>query len=153
MHMRSACCPCVAINHHHAVAVGIVPHLTLWWRSIAPVPRRAVRLAICFNFSDPHHLTLDHLLLHLDTQHSYIPRPRRYHTSSTSRLFLSPIMTRTLEDDTDPTYTHFSHRTEFLAHLADFLSLDLSHDPSESEQEHEEGLVRAMGAIVSTQTA
>ncbi|GFZ52002.1 hypothetical protein JCM24511_09773 [Saitozyma sp. JCM 24511] len=57
-------------------------------------------------------------------------------------------MTRTLEDDTDPTYTHFSHRAEFLAHLADFLSLDLSHDPSESEQEHEEGLVRAMGAIL-----
>jgi hypothetical protein len=62
-------------------------------------------------------------------------------------------MARNLEDDTDPTYTHFSHRTEFLAHLADFLSLDLSLDPSESEQEDEEGLVRAMGAIVRIYSA
>jgi hypothetical protein len=62
-------------------------------------------------------------------------------------------MARTLEDDTDPTYTHFSHRTEFLSHLADFLALDLSHDPSESDEEHEEGLARAVGAIVSISKA
>ena len=57
-------------------------------------------------------------------------------------------MAAPLEDDSDPTFTHFAHRDEFLGLLAQFLAVDLASEPSASEDEAEIGLVRSMGGIV-----
>ena len=57
-------------------------------------------------------------------------------------------MVQVLEDDADPTYTHFTHRQQFLDLLNELLSLDLHHDPSASEDESEEKLVSSLGQIV-----
>ncbi len=57
-------------------------------------------------------------------------------------------MSKALEDDGDPTYTHFAHRPDFLKLLSPFVAVDLSRDPSEREDEEEEKLVKALGAIV-----
>jgi hypothetical protein len=58
-------------------------------------------------------------------------------------------MSKALEDDSDPTYTHFAHRGEFIDLLQQSLALDLLHEPTQKENEQEERLVNAMGTIVS----
>lgn len=54
-----------------------------------------------------------------------------------------------LVDDGDPTYTHFSHRTEFLDLLQKFMTLDLCKESTEKEDEEEDVVVACLGAIVS----
>lgn len=54
-----------------------------------------------------------------------------------------------LEDDADPTYSHFHHRDAFLSQLATFLSSDISHSPSADEDKVEEEQVTALGSMVS----
>lgn len=51
-------------------------------------------------------------------------------------------------NDAEPTYTHFAHRVEFLTRLEQFLALDVSRAPSEREDENEEKLAKALGAVV-----
>jgi hypothetical protein len=64
-----------------------------------------------------------------------------------------------LLDDSDPTYTHFAHRDEFLSLLKRILSYDLAEDTSgdrssnalkkaRAQEEEEDGIVKLMGAIV-----
>ncbi|WRT63818.1 uncharacterized protein IL334_000743 [Kwoniella shivajii] len=53
-----------------------------------------------------------------------------------------------LEDDSDPTYTHFAHRGEFLGLLERFLKLDISREPDTKEEEEEEGSITSLGAIL-----
>ncbi|KAK4685879.1 tubulin-specific chaperone D, partial [Tremellales sp. Uapishka_1] len=57
-------------------------------------------------------------------------------------------MAQPLEDDSDPTYTHFAHRTEFLQLLDQVLAVNIEQRPSIREDEVEEGLVAALGAIL-----
>lgn len=59
-------------------------------------------------------------------------------------------MSAALEDDADPTYTHFSHRLEFLTLLDRFLAIDLRSSPDQTEDEEEERMVGQLGAIVSS---
>jgi hypothetical protein len=59
-------------------------------------------------------------------------------------------MSTTLEDESDPTYTHFAHRQEFLRLLDGFLTLDLQGDVGQREHEAEERLVDQLGDIVSS---
>lgn len=54
-----------------------------------------------------------------------------------------------LTDDWDPTYTHFSHRAEFLDLLRKFVTLDLCKESIEKEDEDEDVHVSCLGAIVS----
>lgn len=54
-----------------------------------------------------------------------------------------------LVGDWDPTYTHFSHRTEFLDLLQQFVTLDLCKESTEKEDEDEDVVVACLGAIVS----
>ena len=58
-------------------------------------------------------------------------------------------MSMALEDDADPTYTHFAHRSEFLHQLNRFIKLDLTRDPDQFEDEDEERSVARLGSIVS----
>ncbi|KIR54961.1 cofactor D [Cryptococcus gattii Ru294] len=53
-----------------------------------------------------------------------------------------------LVDDWDPTYTHFSHRTEFLDLLQKFLTLDICKESTEKEDEDEDAIVACLGAIL-----
>ncbi|WVQ80901.1 hypothetical protein IAT38_003008 [Cryptococcus sp. DSM 104549] len=53
-----------------------------------------------------------------------------------------------LEDESDPTYTHFAHRAEFLASLGQFLAIDACREPSSKEDEEEDALVESLGAIL-----
>ncbi|WWC99224.1 hypothetical protein V866_006120 [Kwoniella sp. B9012] len=53
-----------------------------------------------------------------------------------------------LEDDSDPTYTHFAHRAEFLELLGRFLGIDITGESGSKEDEDEEGLVDSLGAIL-----
>ncbi|KAK8845579.1 hypothetical protein IAR55_006295 [Kwoniella newhampshirensis] len=50
--------------------------------------------------------------------------------------------------DSDPTFTHFAHRVEFLALLHQLLSLDTCRESSIKEDEQEEDLVTSLGAIL-----
>ena len=58
-------------------------------------------------------------------------------------------MSGALGDDSDPTFTHFAHRSEFLDLLKRFLDLDLRRDPDQREDEEEVRLLDQLGAIVS----
>lgn len=60
------------------------------------------------------------------------------------------MMSKPLEDDSDPTYTHFAHREEFLKLLGELLKLDLSQTPDTEGNETEEKLVTSQGAIVGS---
>ncbi|WVQ93564.1 hypothetical protein IAU59_000639 [Kwoniella sp. CBS 9459] len=53
-----------------------------------------------------------------------------------------------LEDDSDPTYTHFAHRSEFLDLLDRFLNLDIERESDVKEDEVEDFLVNALGGIL-----
>ncbi|OCF31205.1 cofactor D [Kwoniella heveanensis BCC8398] len=53
-----------------------------------------------------------------------------------------------LEDDSDPTYTHFAHRSEFLALLERFRSLDIERESDAKEDEVEDALVDSLGGIL-----
>nr|XP_019048752.1 hypothetical protein I302_02526 [Kwoniella bestiolae CBS 10118]OCF27682.1 hypothetical protein I302_02526 [Kwoniella bestiolae CBS 10118] len=53
-----------------------------------------------------------------------------------------------LEDDSDPTYTHFAHRAEFLELLGRFLTIDIIRESDARDDEDEEGLVTSLGAIL-----
>nr|XP_019014520.1 uncharacterized protein I206_00602 [Kwoniella pini CBS 10737]OCF53301.1 hypothetical protein I206_00602 [Kwoniella pini CBS 10737] len=53
-----------------------------------------------------------------------------------------------LEDDSDPTYTHFAHRAEFLGLLNRFLEIDITAKSSSKDDEEEEVFVKSMGAIL-----
>ncbi|OXB38247.1 hypothetical protein LQV05_006482 [Cryptococcus neoformans] len=53
-----------------------------------------------------------------------------------------------LADDWDPTYTHFSHRAEFLDLLRKFVTLDLCKESIEKEDEDEDVHVSCLGAIL-----
>ncbi|WWD08947.1 hypothetical protein V865_007062 [Kwoniella europaea PYCC6329] len=53
-----------------------------------------------------------------------------------------------LEDDSDPTYTHFAHRAEFLELLGRFLEIDITGESGPKEDEDEEGLVNNLGTIL-----
>ncbi|WVQ62666.1 uncharacterized protein L199_000813 [Kwoniella botswanensis] len=53
-----------------------------------------------------------------------------------------------LEDDSDPTYTHFAHRAEFLELLGRFLNIEIAGESGVKEDEDEEGLVNSLGAIL-----
>ena len=55
-----------------------------------------------------------------------------------------------LEDESDPTYTHFAHRQEFLRLLDGFLELDLRGNVEPRDHEEEERLVDQLGDVVST---
>ncbi|WVF65933.1 hypothetical protein IAT40_000671 [Kwoniella sp. CBS 6097] len=59
-----------------------------------------------------------------------------------------PAPSTGLEDDSDPTYTHFAHRTEFLELLERFLSLDIKRVSDVKEDEAEDALINSMGAIL-----
>lgn len=52
-------------------------------------------------------------------------------------------------DDSDPTYSNFGHRDEFLELLKQFLAANAQATPSPEESEAEDELVKKMGAIVS----
>lgn len=52
-------------------------------------------------------------------------------------------------DDSDPTYSNFGHRDEFLGLLKQFLATNVQATPSPEESEAEDELVKKMGAIVS----
>lgn len=54
-----------------------------------------------------------------------------------------------LADDWEPTYTHFSHKTEFLDSLREFVTLDIGKESTEKEDEDEDALVTCLGAVVS----
>lgn len=67
-----------------------------------------------------------------------------------------------LMDDSDPTFTHFAHRDEFLVLLQQILSYDLAEDTSgdgspaalkraRAQEEEEDRLVKLMGAIVCSE--
>jgi hypothetical protein len=66
-----------------------------------------------------------------------------------------------LGDASDPTYTHFAHRDEFLALLQQVLAYDLGENiqgdgsavalkKEKSQEEEEDRLIKLMGAIVRT---
>ena len=57
-------------------------------------------------------------------------------------------MSSPLEGDSDPTYTHFDHREEFLELLDGLIAIHLSREPSARENEDEDGRVKRLGAIV-----
>jgi type VI protein secretion system component VasF len=59
------------------------------------------------------------------------------------------MSTAAIEDENDPTYTHFAHRQEFLRLLDRFLKLDLRGYVGQKEHEEEERLVDQLGNIVS----
>lgn len=52
-------------------------------------------------------------------------------------------------DDSDPTYTHFQHRAEFMSLLSRFLAIDLSADTTAAEDKDESSQVTQLGNIVS----
>jgi hypothetical protein len=52
-------------------------------------------------------------------------------------------------DDSDPTYTHFAHREQFLELLDRFCRYCVEEKTTAKEDEVEEALVSEMGAIVS----
>lgn len=58
-------------------------------------------------------------------------------------------MAVTLEDDSDPTLTHFAHRDELLSLLQRLKSVNLDVAPSNEQDVEEEELLSAIGAIVS----
>ena len=58
-------------------------------------------------------------------------------------------MAAALEDDSDPTFTHFVHKHDFHLLLIAFLGADWREKPSEKENENEDRLVAGLGAIVS----
>jgi len=58
-----------------------------------------------------------------------------------------------LEDDSDPTYTHFAHHAEFMALLKKFMAIDTSQSASDREDYLEGGLVKHMGNIVCFSSA
>lgn len=62
-------------------------------------------------------------------------------------------VTAEVVDDSDPTYSHFGHRDEFLGLLSKFLATDVQAKPSAEETEDEDELVKKMGAIVSCSSA
>ncbi|RXK40761.1 hypothetical protein M231_02013 [Tremella mesenterica] len=53
-----------------------------------------------------------------------------------------------LEDDSDPTYTHFAHRNEFINLLTRLVSVDVTHSPSEVEEQAEVAIVKSLGSIL-----
>ncbi|WVO16748.1 hypothetical protein L204_104432 [Cryptococcus depauperatus] len=53
-----------------------------------------------------------------------------------------------LLDDCDPTFTHFSHRSQFLKALGKFLQLDVCQESSEKQDEQEEAQVAHLGGIL-----
>ncbi|WWC85834.1 uncharacterized protein L201_000701 [Kwoniella dendrophila CBS 6074] len=53
-----------------------------------------------------------------------------------------------LEDDSDPTYTHFAHRAEFIGLLDHFLKIELTQKSTEREDEAEDSLVNDLGGIL-----
>ncbi|KAL1413221.1 hypothetical protein Q8F55_000974 [Vanrija albida] len=53
-----------------------------------------------------------------------------------------------IEDDADPTYSHFAHRAEFEAQLARFLAIDVCGEPSAADDDAEVRLVNSLGAIL-----
>ncbi|WVR03591.1 hypothetical protein IAU60_000583 [Kwoniella sp. DSM 27419] len=53
-----------------------------------------------------------------------------------------------LADDSDPTYTHFAHRAEFLVLLERFLQIDIAPPCSDKEGEAEEALVTSLGSLL-----
>ena len=55
-------------------------------------------------------------------------------------------MSQSPEDD--PTYTHFTHRDEFLRLLATLLQVDLHHAPTSEEDEAETEVLKQLAAIV-----
>lgn len=59
-------------------------------------------------------------------------------------------MSRALDDGADPAYTHFAHRVDLLKLLAQFLDIDVAGAPTEREEEEDDKLVKALGAIVSS---
>ena len=58
-------------------------------------------------------------------------------------------MSQALEDNSDPTFTHFAHRVNFLTLLEQFVNLDVGEQTNLREEEDEDKLVEALGAIVS----
>ncbi|GMK59904.1 hypothetical protein CspeluHIS016_0901210 [Cutaneotrichosporon spelunceum] len=51
-------------------------------------------------------------------------------------------------DDSDPTYTHFQHRAEFMSLLSNFLAIDLASSPTPGEDKDEGALVVKLGNIL-----
>lgn len=79
-------------------------------------------------------------------QESFAFRPPTFLLNSHHSAMSNPPM----EDDADPTYSHFAHRAEFEVQLARFLAIDVAGTPSTSEDDAEVRLVNSLGAIVST---
>jgi hypothetical protein len=57
-------------------------------------------------------------------------------------------MSTILEDDSDPTFTHFAHRAEFLALLDQLLVVDIGSSPDDVQERAEKVLVKQLGQIV-----
>lgn len=58
-------------------------------------------------------------------------------------------MSQALEEESDPTFTHFAHRADFKRLLERFIILDVGGQSTIEEEEEEDKLVEALGAIVS----
>jgi hypothetical protein len=69
-------------------------------------------------------------------------------TRTTPTRGASRQMSAALQDEADPIYSHFGHRSEFLELLSDFLEVDVASQPSKGQDEREREIVRALGAIV-----
>lgn len=53
-----------------------------------------------------------------------------------------------LQDEVDPTYTHFAHRDEFMERLGRFLAIDTATNPTTEVDRTEQALVTELGTIV-----
>lgn len=60
------------------------------------------------------------------------------------------MASKPLEDDSDPTYTHFAHRDEFMAILDKFTAINTEAPATSGEDFTEGGMVKSMGNIVSS---
>jgi hypothetical protein len=60
-----------------------------------------------------------------------------------------PTTTIDRPDESDPTYTHFTHRTQFLHLLNNLLRRKVDEESVGKQDDEEDGWVRGMGAIVS----
>jgi hypothetical protein len=57
-------------------------------------------------------------------------------------------MSSALQDEADPIYSHFGHRTEFLELLEQFMAVDVGCQASKVEDERERDLIGSLGATV-----
>lgn len=76
--------------------------------------------------------------------HNHMPQRSQPSSPARREASLAEVV-----DDSDPTYSHFGHRHEFLSLLEQFLNVDVQATPSAGDGDAEDELVKKMGAIVS----